>query len=81
MQCYSDLCANSVAPSSRTAYFNQGHGLHLYSQGLTAAADMQQKAVKAGTLRVSSQAVTKLARLALVLKEDTQQAAMPGDIL
>ena len=44
-----------VAPSSRAAHFNQGY---LYGTDLTAATEMQQKAVKAATLKARRQAVT-----------------------
>ena len=59
-QLYSQLCSTPASPSTRPQLPHQ-EVTKLYIQGLAAAADIQRKSVRAGTLKVRQSAMRELA--------------------
>ena len=58
---YSKLCATSVTPHPRASQLSKTQCLDLYGKGLACAADLQQQAVKAATVKTRQAAVIALA--------------------
>ena len=78
---YSKLCATSITPHPKATQLSKTQCLDLYGKGLACAADLQQQAVKAATVKARQAAVIELAEWLHTTGIRTMQSATPEDML